>query len=144
MSDFERLWEEIGESGVMVLSTCADNKVTSRSMSVAVINGRFYCQTDRNSRKCRQIAKNPNVSLCFEKFTAEGLCREIGKPRDNPNFIRAMETAFPDAVKRWSDHSEECVLEISPIIIRSWIYENNVPYIEAWDISRNTYEKERQ
>lgn len=144
MSEFERLWNEIGEGDIMTLSTCADNRVTSRQMSVVVMNGRFYCQTNKNYLKCRQTSQNPNVSLCFGKFTVEGLCRDIGRPFDNCAFIRAMGNAFPDAVKRWSGLAEECVLEISPTLIRSWIYENNIPYIEIWDIAHTAYRKERQ
>ena len=144
MSEFERVWNEIGGSNIMTLSTCADNRVTSRQMSVVTINGRFYCQTNKNYFKCRQIAENPNVSLCFGKFAVEGSCREIGRPYDNLTFIHAMGNAFPDAVKRWSGISEECLLEISPTLIRSWIYENSVPYIEIWDIAHNDYRKERQ
>ena len=36
---FENLWEQIGTHGIMILSTCSDNRVTSRAMSVVVING---------------------------------------------------------------------------------------------------------
>ena len=37
MTEFIRLWNDIGESRVMVLSTCADNRVTSRSMSMVIL-----------------------------------------------------------------------------------------------------------
>ncbi len=144
MDNFEKLWSDIGSSRVMVLSTCADNRVTSRSMSVVVIGGRFYCQTNENYLKCRQIKDNPNVSLCFGNFTAEGTCAVRGKPRDDTAFMSAMEKAYPDAVKRWSSLPEECILEITPVLIKSWIYENDLPYIETWDFSDGTYRKERQ
>lgn len=144
MNEFDRLWDDIGECAVMVLSTCAENKVTSRSMSVVVYSGKFYCQTNRDYLKCRQIAVNPNVALCFGNHSVEGRCRIIGKPYDIPGFICAMEKSYPDAVKRWSKLPEECVLEITPTLVRSWIYDNNVPYIETWDFSGNTYRKEQQ
>ena len=144
MNDNERLWQDIGTHGVMVLSTCADNRVTSRSMSVVVYGGKFYCQTNRDYLKCRQIAENPNAALCFGNYSIEGRCSIIGKPYDNPEFISAMEKFYPDAVKRWSGLPEECVLEITPTLIKSWVYENNVPYIETWDFSDDTYRKEKQ
>ncbi|WP_294476723.1 pyridoxamine 5'-phosphate oxidase family protein [uncultured Ruminococcus sp.] len=144
MNDNERLWQDIGTHGVMVLSTCADNRVTSRSMTVVVIDGRFYCQTNKDYLKCRQIAENPNAALCFGNYSIEGRCSIIGKPYDNPEFISAMEKFYPDAVKRWSGLPEECVLEITPTLIKSWVYENNVPYIETWDFSDDTYRKEKQ
>ena len=143
-NDFEKLWQDIGTHGVMVLSTCADNRVTSRSMSVTVIGGRFYCQTNKDYLKCRQIAQNPNVALCFGRFTIEGVCRDIGKPCDNEFFVKALGKAYPDAVSRWSSLPQECVLEITPTLIQSWIYENDIPYIETWDFSESTYAKEKQ
>lgn len=65
---FDGLWNKIGSHGIMVLSTCADNRVTSRAMSVVVFDGRFYCQTDERYLKCSQIKINPNVSLCMNNF----------------------------------------------------------------------------
>ena len=144
MNIYERLWKDMGSGAVMVLSTCADNKVTSRSMSVVVYGGKFYCQTNRDYLKCRQIDRNPNAALCFGKYSIEGRCSILGRPYDVPGFIPAMEKSYPDAVKRWSMLPEECVLEITPTVIRSWIYENDVPYTETWDFSDNTFRKERQ
>ena len=43
-------------------------------MSVVIIEGKFYCQTDVNYLKCRQISDNPNVSLCTVNFSIEGKC----------------------------------------------------------------------
>ena len=144
VNEFDKLWNNIGKNAVMVLSTCAENIVTSRSMSVVVYGEKFYCQTNRDYLKCRQITKNPNVALCFGNYSIEGRCSIIGKPCDIPEFISAMEKSYPDAVKRWSDLLEECVLEITPTLIKSWIYENSVPYIETWDFSNNAYRKEKQ
>lgn len=143
-SEFQRLWSKIGSHGIMVLSTCMDNRVTSRSMSVVVINGKFYCQTDERYLKCRQIKANPNVSLCVNNFSVEGECRIIGKPFENEFFINAMKEHFPDAVSRWSKLPTECVLEIKPKLVSAWIYEDNKPYIERWDFENKFYTKEEQ
>lgn len=48
---YEALWRELGESRKMVLSTSLDNLVTSRMMSVVIMDGRLYFQTDRTLRK---------------------------------------------------------------------------------------------
>lgn len=42
MNEFDRLWNDIDDSRIMILSTCADNRVTSRSMSVVIYDGKFY------------------------------------------------------------------------------------------------------
>lgn len=137
-----KLWEQIGTHGVMVLSTCADNRVTSRPMSVVVIDGKFYCQTDENYLKFRQISENPNVSLSVSNLSIEGECRIIGRPYENEFFIKAMKESFANAVERWSGLSSERVLEINPTLIYSWIYENDKPYAEYYDFRNSTYRKD--
>lgn len=144
MDGFRRLWEDIGTHGIMVLSTCEGCRVTSRSMSVVVYGGRFYFQTSENYLKYAQIRTNENVALCFGKYSIEGVCRDIGKPCEVSEFLDSMSCAYPDAVKRWSALPEERVLEVSPVLIRAWIYENDIPYIEEWDMAKGTYRKERQ
>ena len=144
MDEFERLWADIGTRSVMVLSTCADGRPYSRSMSVVVYDWKFFCQTNREYPKCRHIENSPYIALCFGKYSVEGKCRISGRPFDDTKFIKAMEKAFPDAVKRWSALPEECVLEMTPDRIRSWVYEDNIPYIETWDFKTHRYKKERQ
>lgn len=92
--DFSELWDRIGSHGVMTLSTCADSRVTSRPMSVGVIGGKFYCQTDESYPKCGQLRKNPNAALCFGNFSIKGKCRIIGRPCEHEFFIEAMKKIF--------------------------------------------------
>lgn len=126
-------WREIGDHGVMVLSTCDGKHVTSRPMSVVVIDRKFYCQTDENYIKCRQIKANPHVALSLKNYSIEGKCNIIGKPYENDFFIEKMTECFPDAVARWSAFPSECVLEIEPILISAWEYEEGFrPRIVKW------------
>ena len=143
-SEFQQLRRKIGSHGIMVLSSCAENRVTSRAMSVVVIDGKFYCQTDQRYLKFRQIMANPNVSLCVNNFSIEGECRIIGKPSENAFFIAKMKEHFPDAVSQWSELPTECVLEITPKLVSAWIYEDNKPYIERWNFENSSYVKEIQ
>lgn len=52
----------------MVLSTSLNDVVTSRMMSVVLINKKIYFQTDRTFRKYRQLKENPRVSLCVDNM----------------------------------------------------------------------------
>ncbi|MDE6745319.1 MAG: hypothetical protein K2J72_01635, partial [Oscillospiraceae bacterium] len=61
---------------------------------------------------------------------------------DNGFFISAMRKNFPNAVERWSSLTSERVLEITPTLIYSWDYENDMPYMEYWDFENLTYKKE--
>lgn len=136
------MWDKIGSHGVMVLSTSAENRVTSRPVSVVVINGKFYFQTDKSYLKCRQLEINENAALSFENFSIEGKCRDIGRPTENGFFTNALKEYYPSAYERWSALESECVLEFAPTLIYSWSYENERPYMEYWDLEKSSYRKE--
>jgi len=139
----EKLFRDIGNSGIMVLSTCSGDRVTSRPMSVVVIDGRFFFQTDETYLKYRQLTDNPNVSLSVKNYSIEGIARDIGKPSENAGFMSAMTKYFQSAVSRWSALPSERVIEVSPTFIRSWIYENDIPFTEHFDFAKQIYIKER-
>lgn len=148
MNNFEgnlpRLWKKIGSHSVMALATCSENHVTSRSMSVVVLDGKFYCQTNRNFLKYQQILHNANVALCSNNFSIEGVVRDVGKPLDieNSSVAKAIKKHFLLAYKAYSGLEEERLLEIAPTLIYSWSYELAKPYIEYWDFEKQTYRKE--
>lgn len=146
LNEFEkqtsRLWKLMGSHSVTVLSTCAQNRVTSRPMSTVIIDGKFYCQTDVNYLKCKQLSENPNAALSFKNLSIEGVCRNIGKPTEHDIFMNAMKEYFPSATERWSAIPTECLLEITPTLVYLWDYELSVPYMEYWDFQSKTYRKE--
>ena len=138
------LRKKIGNHNVMTFSTCAENRVTSRQMSVVAVDGNFYCQTSENFLKYKQIIQNSNVALCFKNFSIEGVCSDVGKPADgsNASVLKAIKKYFPLAYKSYSFLSEERLLKIVPIFVYSWNYEFTKPYMEFWDMRRFTYLKE--
>lgn len=136
------LWKKIGSHGVMFLATCSEGRVTSRPVSVVVIDGKFYFQTDESYLKYRQLAENENAALCVKNFSAEGKCRSIGRPFDNDFFISAMKKHFLPAYLRYSKLDCERVLEFVPTLIYSWSYELAKPYMEYWDFENSSYRKE--
>ena len=92
---FAEFLREVGNGKKMVLSTSGHDVVTSRMMSVIQLNGSFYFQTDRTSRKYAQLLENPRAALCVDNIQMEGLCRETGHPRENTEFCRLYEEHFP-------------------------------------------------
>lgn len=145
MSNFEDKKTEIianlGSSKNMVLSTSFNDKVTSRMMSVIVIDGEFYFQTDKNFRKYNQIKNNPNVSLCCDNISVEGICTELGKPADNQKFIALFEKHYNWSYNMYSMLDNERLFKITPEYIRLWTYENSEPYIEILDFKSGEYSK---
>ncbi len=139
-----KLWKKIGTHGVMILSTCAENRVTSRPMSVIVYNEKFYCQTDETFLKYKQISINSNAALCLKNYSIEGKCRVMGSPIDESNrfFIQLYKKYFPMSYKAYSALPTERLLEIVPALIYSWKYELTKPFMEYFDFDNQTYRLE--
>ena len=125
----------------MVLSTCSENKVTSRMMSVIAFDGKFYFQTGNKMRKYLQIKANPNASLCFDNFQIEGICADIGVPAENSDFSGLYEKHYQSAYRLYSFRDDERLIEFTPIYIKRWLYENGKPHEEVFDISSGSYNK---
>lgn len=137
----EKLFMDIGSSRKMVLSTSYQDKVTSRMMSIIVLDGCFYFQTDRAFRKYEQMKKNPNVALCIDNFQIEGVCRELRHPSENPDFCKEYEKSFKNSFDRYTSHAQERLFVVKPCYIQKWIYEDGEPFVEAFDLKAGNYSK---
>lgn len=137
----EKLFMDIGSSRKMVLSTSYQDKVTSRMMSIIVLDGCFYFQTDRTFRKYEQMKKNPNVALCIDNFQIEGVCRELGHPSENPDFCEEYEKSFKNSYDRYTSHAQERLFVVKPCYIQKWIYEDGEPFVEIFDLGEGSYSK---
>ena len=140
---YASLLKELGGSRKMVLSTSLRDAVTSRMMSVVILHGRFYFQTDAASRKYRQLKGNPRVSLCTENIQIEGHCREAGAPLEGREFASAYQKAFPSSYRRYSGLESERLFEVAPAFIQKWTYREGVPYIETFDVANGRYQASR-
>lgn len=137
----EKLFMDIGSSRKMVLSTSYQDKVTSRMMSIIVLDGCFYFQTDRTFRKYEQMKKKPNVALCIDNFQIEGVCRELGHPSENPDFCEEYEKSFKNSYDRYTSHAQERLFVVKPCYIQKWIYEDGEPFVEIFDLGEGSYSK---
>lgn len=136
---YQKFYKELGDSKKMVLSTSLNDIVTSRMMSIVVINEKIYFQTDRTFRKYRQLKENPRVSLCMDNIQIEGYCEEVGTPRDNPEFANAYKKYFPSSYSRYSSLKNERLFVITPTFIEKWLYIDGAPYIETLDVVNKQY-----
>lgn len=120
----------------MVLSTCADDHVTSRMMSVVQLDGVFYFQTDRMFRKYEQLKANKNAALCIDNIQIEGVCEELGHPSLIPTFDEAYRKCFPGSHERYSRLANERVFALKPTFIERWVYKDGEPFVEIFDVER--------
>ncbi|MFR5876291.1 MAG: pyridoxamine 5'-phosphate oxidase family protein [Eubacterium sp.] len=135
------LYNSFGDHKTMVLSTGYNGKISSRMMSIVLVNGKFCFQTDREFRKYNQIISNPNVALCDDNIQIEGICKEIGKPVENNAFCELYKKYYKASFDMYSNLQNEVLFEITPVYIQKWIYENGKPYVEVLDFLQNKYSK---
>lgn len=147
IADFDsasgKLFCSIPDHLLMVLSTSSEGRVSSRTMSVVVIGDRFLFQTDRRMLKCRQILSNPQVALCAGNLQVEGVCTMLGVPTESPAFAHAYKACFPGSYDHYSAFQDERVFEVVPSFIQRWVYEDDVPFIERFDMHGQRYVKEQ-
>lgn len=137
------LFKEIGNSQKMVLSTSLNNKVSSRMMSVIIINQCFYIQTDKTMNKYDQILNNPQVALCFANYQIEGISKIIGHPSSNKEFIELFKEKFYKSYLAYSNIENERLIKITPSYIKKWIYEDSEAFEEIYDFQNMIYEKKK-
>lgn len=140
---YQSFLSDFGKGRKMVLSTSVNDKVSSRMMSVVLIDGLFYFQTDVMLRKYRQLSYNSNVALCIDNLQIEGVCKEIGKPLSNADFCNRFQECFKGSYDAYSSLENERLFVINPTYIERWIYIDSVPYIEIFDIKANSHEIKR-
>lgn len=139
----EKLFGQLGKGKKMVLSTSLNDRITSRTMCVVIINKYFYFQTDRSFRKYEQLLKNPNGALCFENIQIEGICTEAGSPLSNLEFSNIYKEIFRNSYENYSFLEEERLFLMKPLYIQKWIYENGEPFIEKYCFKKSVYRKEK-
>lgn len=146
MTKFEEqcaaLFRQLGDHKKMVLSTSLRDHVTSRMMSIIILNGVFYFQTDLRFRKYEQLKKNPQVSLCADNVQIEGTCAELGHPLSNTDFCGLYQAHFPASFARYTGLECERLFTVRPAYIQKWIYEDGEPFVEKLDFESRSYRKE--
>lgn len=140
----KELFEAIGEKRIMVAATTDGCRVTARSMSVVVLNNRFYFQTDKNSDKAKELAANPNAALCYDNVSIECSVKFLGHPLDESNreIATLYKKSYENSYKNYSHMAAEVFLELTPLKITLWCYEGAKPYREFYDFKAKTYKKE--
>ena len=130
---------EFGKGKIMVLSSSKNDKVTSRMMSVIQIDGTFYFQTDKSFRKYDQLINNPLVALCIDNIQIEGVCEEIGIPKNNEDFCEVFKECFKGSYDAYTELENERLFSVSPVFIERWVYGDGKPFVETFDICKKEY-----
>ena len=143
ISKYNTFLADFGEGRKMVLSTSENAKVSSRMMSVVLINGEFYFQTDIMLRKYSQLNANPNSALCIDNIQIEGICEELGHPLGSSAFCEVFRECFRGSYDAYTSLKNERLFVLKPLFAERWIYSAGVPYIEKFDIENEQYSCEK-
>ena len=138
-----QFFSDFGKGRKMVLSTSENNRVSSRMISVVQINGEFYFQTDKELRKHHQLSVNRYAALCIDNIQIEGICVETGHPLDNAEFCALFRECFRGSFDAYTALKNERLFIFRPLYIERWIYNDNVLFIEVFDIKEQRYSFER-
>ena len=111
------LIERFGNDNIIALATTMDSKPYVRSVNSFYENGSFYVLTYGLSNKMKQIAKNPNVAISGEWFTASGKGINLGYfgKKENEIIANKMKCFFSEWIDNGHNNFEDentCILQI--------------------------------
>lgn len=88
--------ERFGRDTLLSVATSEGNRPSVRIVDAYYKEGAFYTVTYALSNKMRQIAKNPEVAVCGEWFTAHGIGENLGhvKSAENAAIMDTLRGAF--------------------------------------------------
>lgn len=88
--------ERFGHDSLIALATVDDGRPWVRTVNAYYEDGAFYVLTYALSGKMRQIAKDPQVAVCGDWFTAHGVADDMGSLRapENATLMAKLRTVF--------------------------------------------------
>ncbi len=135
-SALQEKYQKISDVKEMVLSTCADNQVTSRVVTVACFKNTLYFLSWKHHTKCIQIARNPLVSFCHDNLEMTGTAVLHGDPKLDNNMIIAEKyrSKQPLIYRYFSRIEGMIIVEATISYIKAWLKEESGYFIEHIDI----------
>lgn len=133
-SDFIKRLEKFEH---IVLSTCLNNVVSSRTMCFANDGFSIYLLTGKQMGKCRQIEQNENVSLCIDDIQLEGKARLVGHPMeaDNKEISAIFKNKHLSYYNRFAHHEIATFIEVKCEYAKQWKMEDGKDCIYYMDIN---------
>ena len=110
--------ERFGKDSLIALATVEDGVPSVRTIDAVYRDGAFYAVTHMQSKKMKQIERNPVVAVCGEWFTGHGTAQSLGHilRSENAEIAAVLRRAFA----AWYDngHTNEqdpntCILKIT-------------------------------
>lgn len=125
------LSERFGKDTLLSLATVDEGRPNVRIVNSYYEDGAFYTVTYALSGKMRQIARNPDLAVCGEWFTAHGIGENLGYVRDERNAaimekLRVAFAAWYDNGHTNEDDPNTCLLRVR--LTDGVLFSNGVKY----------------
>ena len=90
------LIERFSKDSLIALATVSGDTPYVRAVNAYYMDGAFYCVTNAQSNKMKQIERNPRVGLCGEWFTGHGTAKSLGHvlAPENEKSMEVLRPAF--------------------------------------------------
>lgn len=118
----ELMFKKLGDYKIMALASSVDDVVMVRNVSCLFYNQKIYFKTDKNFRKTQQLYANPNVAMCWNGVSLEGIAVNKGLVIDEEQ--RTFETLYKKflwgSYNAYSHVDNEILIEVTPRFVEIW------------------------
>ena len=117
----EELFNKIGKTYNMVLSTSDKENVSSRMVSLISYNEKFYI-TSMQNEKLEQIEKNSNVALCADTMQIKGKAKVLGSVSEEKNneIMTEYKNILPASYERFASNPKVVLIEFTLTESKWW------------------------
>ncbi len=128
--EYENVFKQLGDSGIIVLATSSEDIPTVRSMSYVVVEGKIYFQTESAMEKAVQMKQNPKVALCQNNIAIKGTAKCRGRilSEENAKIMELYKKRHRGSYDAYSHMEKGELYEITPNFITIWTYIEGEPY----------------
>lgn len=131
MNKIEQFYNLVRTEMTITLATAANESVTMRVVSPVCYQQAILIFTSGESKKYRQLQKNPHCCLAVGPFFAEAIAQFRGAAMlpENRELRDAYSEKFPNAFDEnveFGGRNAEFIL-LSPTRLSGWAFENDIP-----------------
>lgn len=129
MDKVSQFYETIQKSESITLATADEKSVSMRLVSPVLFQGGVLLFTDPQSRKYRQLQKNPHCCIAAGNFFAECKAEFLGPTMADRALRDVYCEKFPGAFDEdtaQGGRGAEFLL-LRPLVLQGWGFENDIP-----------------
>jgi hypothetical protein len=132
------IFTSLAEAKEIVLSTSAQNRVTSRIVSCACNREEILFLSWGHHTKCQQIKANPLVALCHKNLQIEGRAEILGNPLDSAykNYADTFRKIQPAIFDNFSKLPGMVLVRITLTVITAWTRDAQGYRIDHFDLEK--------